>query len=48
MLRLPKTWLVVEVCKTTSIISVYFEHCKMSKQGITAIAAVIKNALFPY
>lgn len=26
----------------------YFEYCKVSKQGITARAAVIKNALFLY
>lgn len=48
MLRLPKTFLIIGEQKITCIISVYFEHRRMSEQGITAIAAVIKNALFPY
>lgn len=41
-------FLTIGECKITHFISIYFEHCKMSKQGITAIAAVIKNALFSY
>lgn len=30
------------------IIAMSAEQCKMSKQEITAIAPLIKNALFPY
>lgn len=46
-LRLPITFLRIGKRQDNSFYF-YFERCKMSKQGITARAAVIKNALFLY